>query len=110
MSEKPSTLAVALEYEKSRAPRVTAIGRGELARRIVELAEANGVPIAEKPELAAMLSRVELDAEIPVNLYRAVAEVLAYVLRIAGQNRSTPRTPPRAQNSRPKAPARRAPK
>lgn len=85
MSENRTSLAVALEYEKLHVPRVTAIGRGELARRIVELAETNGVPISHSPELAAALSRVEINQDIPVHLYRAVAEVLAYVLRVAGK-------------------------
>lgn len=82
-----TALAVALEYRKPRAPRVTAIGRGELARRIVEVAEANGVPLSENAELAFALSAVEIDQEIPLALYRAVAEVLAYVLRVAGKSR-----------------------
>ncbi len=87
MSEHRTALAVALTYENSNAPRVTAIGRGELARKIVEVAQTNGVPIKENVELAAVLSTIELDQEIPVHLYRAVAEVLVYVLRIAGKRR-----------------------
>ena len=83
MTEPRNTLAVALAYEKPNAPRVTAIGRGELARRIVELAEAGGVPVSQRPELDAALAALDLDEEIPVELYRAVAEVLVYVLRIA---------------------------
>jgi flagellar biosynthesis protein len=89
MSEHRTALAVALAYEKPNAPRVTAIGRGELARNIVEVAQTNGVPIKENAELAAVLSTIELDQEIPVQLYRAVAEVLVYVLRIAGKARRT---------------------
>ena len=85
MSEHRTALVVALAYEKPKAPRVTAIGRGDLARKIVEVAETNGVPITENAELAAVLSTIELDQEIPVHLYRAVAEVLVYVLRIAGK-------------------------
>jgi flagellar biosynthesis protein len=87
MSDHRAALAVALAYEKPNAPRVTAIGRGELARKIVEVARTKGVPIKENAELAAVLSMIELDQEIPVNLYRAVAEVLVYVLRIAGKAR-----------------------
>lgn len=78
-------LAVALEYERPHAPRVTAIGRDKLAERIVELAAQSGVPLHENPPLAAALSQVELEAEIPEKLYRAVAEVLAYVLRVSGK-------------------------
>ena len=52
MSDVRHTLAVALKYEKPRAPRVTAMGRGEVARRIIEEAEKHGVPISENPALA----------------------------------------------------------
>ncbi|HZP78461.1 MAG TPA: EscU/YscU/HrcU family type III secretion system export apparatus switch protein [Pseudolabrys sp.] len=81
-------LAVALEYEKPRAPRVTAIGYGDFARKIVELAEANRIPITKNPGLATALSQVELEQEIPVELYRAVAEVLTYILRMSGRLKS----------------------
>ncbi len=87
MSDGKTALAVALEYEKPGTPRVTAIGRGELARRIIELAAGNNVPITHEPELAAALSCLKIDQEIPVELYRAVAEVLIYILRIADQAR-----------------------
>jgi flagellar biosynthesis protein len=85
MTGKPIKLAVALQYDKPRAPHVTAVGRGELARRIIEVAEANGIPISENAGLAVALSNVEIDQEIPENLYRAVAEVLSYILRISGK-------------------------
>jgi len=86
MSGPPnSSLAVALTYEKQGVPRVVAKGDGELGRRIVEMAEAHGVPIQHNPGLAAALSGVELDHEIPEELYRAVAEVLAFVLRLSAK-------------------------
>jgi flagellar biosynthesis protein len=87
MNGAPSKLAVALKYEKPNAPRVTAIGRGELAERIVETAREHGVPLADNPALAEALSQLELDQEIPENLYRAVAEVLTYILRVSGSLR-----------------------
>ncbi|GIK82314.1 MAG: EscU/YscU/HrcU family type III secretion system export apparatus switch protein [Pseudorhodoplanes sp.] len=83
----PRKLAVALKYEKPHAPRVTAIGRGELAQRIIETATAHGVPLADNPGLAEALSQLELEQEIPESLYRAVAEVLTYILRVSGQLR-----------------------
>jgi flagellar biosynthesis protein len=77
-------VAVALEYDFKGAPRVTAKGRGEVARNILALAAEHGVTIEENPVLADALSQVDLDQEIPEALYRAVAEVLTFVLRARG--------------------------
>jgi flagellar biosynthesis protein len=79
MSERK--VAVALKYEAPSAPRVVAVGRGEVAQRIVETAQANGVPLTDNPALAEALSRIPVDHEIPESLYRAVAEVLTFILR-----------------------------
>lgn len=71
-------LAVALEYTGEGAPRVTAKGAGELADRIIALAEAHDVPLKAERELVGLLAQLELDQEIPEMLYRVVAEVIAY--------------------------------
>jgi flagellar biosynthesis protein len=81
VSEPKPTLAVALTYEKPRAPRVVAIGRGWLGDKIIETARAHGVPLKQDPALAEALATIELDTEIPEELYRAVAIVIGYVLR-----------------------------
>jgi flagellar biosynthesis protein len=78
---QPGSLAVALAYHAPGAPRVVAKGDGELGRRIIATARASGIPVEENAGLAAALSGVELDDEIPVELYRAAAEVIAFVLR-----------------------------
>lgn len=80
-------LAVALEYDRKGAPRVVAKGRGELGERIIEVAKAHDVPVEENEVLAGALSNVELGDEIPPELYRAVAEVLVFVLRLSGRVR-----------------------
>ena len=85
MSERK--VAVAMKYEAPCAPRVTAVGRGEVAQRIVETAQANGVPLTDNPALAEALSRIPIDREIPESLYRAVAEVLTFLLRTSGKLR-----------------------
>jgi flagellar biosynthesis protein len=81
--DKPINLAVALEYERGtrNAPRVTAKGRGELARRIVEIAGESDVTIEANAPLAEALAGVELDEEIPIELYQAAAEIIGFVLR-----------------------------
>ncbi|KRW91002.1 flagellar biosynthesis protein FlhB [Alicyclobacillus tengchongensis] len=75
--------AVALRYDRQRegAPRVVAKGAGEVAEAIIHTATANTVPIVENEELVDTLIRLEVDHVIPPELYRAVAEVLAYVYR-----------------------------
>ena len=81
--DKRINLAVALEYERGtrNAPRVTAKGRGELARRIVEIAAENDVTIEANGALAEALAGVELDEEIPIELYQTAAEIIGFVLR-----------------------------
>lgn len=76
-------LAVALRYDAPSAPRVVAVGRGELGERIVEVARDHGVPVEENPALAEALSTIELDEAIPEALYQAVAVIIAFILRAA---------------------------
>lgn len=86
MSEtRKNSLAVALHYEKPGAPRVVAKGRGEVGQKIIATAKAHGVPIEENAGLAEALAQVELEDEIPETLYRAVAEVLVFILRVSGR-------------------------
>ena len=83
----PTHLAVAVEYRKEEmeAPVVVAKGAEQLARRIREVALDHGVPVVERRELAQALYRgVEVGQAIPVGLYPAVAEILAYVYRLKG--------------------------
>ena len=80
----PSKLAIALHYEKgSNAPVVVAKGKGTIGAKIVEIAKANDIPIEENEVLAGALSNVELGDEIPAELYKAVAEVLVFVLNLS---------------------------
>ena len=85
--ESKNPLAVALHYDRSGAPRVVAKGRGSIGARIIEVARAHDVPIEENEVLAGALSHVELGDEIPAELYKAVAEVLVFVLRLSGRIR-----------------------
>ncbi len=81
----PIHLAVAIKYdrEKSSAPIVVAKGARKVAERIKEIAAENGIPIVEnKPLARALFKSVDIGMEIPVELYKAVAEVLAYVYRL----------------------------
>ena len=99
MSEPPKAkapLAIALLYEKPHAPRVIATGRGEVGQAIIDAAREHGVPLEHNPALAEALSSIELDAEIPEELYRAVATVIGFILRASGQLAAAKRPlPPR---------------
>jgi flagellar biosynthesis protein len=70
--------ATALRYEGTGAPKVTATGAGYIAERIIEVARENGVPIREDPALVRALEALELGEEIPEDLYKAVAETIAW--------------------------------
>lgn len=83
MSDNDPTKSVALRYDGGDgAPQVVATGEGEIAALIKMRAEAAGVPVVEDPRLAFLLSQVPLGDEIPPPLYRAVAEVLVFVMRM----------------------------
>ena len=82
-TESKDQLAVALHYDRAGAPRVVAKGRGSIGARIVEIARAHEIPIEENEVLVGALSNVELGEEIPAELYKAVAEVLIFVLRLS---------------------------
>ncbi|WP_462106479.1 FlhB-like flagellar biosynthesis protein [Campylobacter concisus] len=76
--------AVALGYNRSKdnAPRVLASGAGEIANRIIDLAKEHDIPIKEDTDLIEILSKVEVDQEIPPNLYKAVAEIFSFLYKI----------------------------
>ncbi len=84
----PTQYAVALEYKMDRmpAPKVVAKGVDHIARRIREIAEENDVAVVENPPLArALFAAVEIDEEIPPEHFKAVAEVIGYVMRLRGE-------------------------
>jgi flagellar biosynthesis protein FlhB len=82
----PTHYAVALQYERGMAaPVCVAKGADLIARKIREIAEAHDIPIMENPPLArALHATVEIDQEIPQEHYRAVAEIIGYVMRLRG--------------------------
>lgn len=79
----PRQVAVALTYGKSQsAPTVVAKGRGLIAQAIIERAKQHGIYVHESEDLVGLLMKVELDQEIPPQLYLAVAELLAWLYRL----------------------------
>lgn len=79
--------AAALRYDGSGAPRVVAAGSGEVARRLVDIARQNGIAVREDAALADALSRLQLEAEVPEELWRSVAEVLVWAQRLDARSR-----------------------
>jgi flagellar biosynthesis protein len=90
-------VAVALRYETPHAPRVVATGRGEIGQAIIDTARAHGVPLEQNPALAEALSTIPLEDEIPPELYRAMATVIAFILRASGQVPAAPTRKPQAR-------------
>ena len=84
------TMAAAIKYDSTiaDAPKVTARGRGFIADKIIVIAEENGIPIKNDPDLVQILSKLDVGTEIPVELYRAVAEILAFVYSLNENQRT----------------------
>ncbi len=82
MDKSPKAVALKYDGKKNKAPRVIAKGRGEIAEKIIEVAKAHNVPLYEDKNLVQLLEALELETEIPPELYRAVAEVLAFIYRL----------------------------
>ena len=87
--EKRPARAAALRYEKGTdpAPKLVAAGAGHVADRILALAREAGVPIREDPALADALARLQLDLDIPPELYAAVAEALVWAYSLDARAR-----------------------
>lgn len=79
-----TAVAVAYRPVSLDAPRIKAKGQGHIAEQIIATAQAHGVPIRQDADLATLLSCVDLDAEIPVEAFVAVAEILSYLYRLNG--------------------------
>lgn len=87
-SDRNFDVAVALKWDGSGAPRVTAKGRGETAQRILELAAEHEIPLQHEQGLVELLLLVDLDSEIPQSLYIAVAEIIAFAYSLRDPTRT----------------------
>jgi flagellar biosynthesis protein len=84
MKKNKQQKAVALKYSQNResAPMVAAKGKGAIAEKIIAIAKEHGIPIREDADMVELLSRLDLDTEIPPHLYKAVAEILAFIYKM----------------------------
>lgn len=83
-NENKNKKAIALKYEKGefKAPHVAAKGRGDLAERIIAIAKKHDVPIHNDADLVEILDKVEIEQEIPLEVYTVVAEIFSYIYKV----------------------------
>jgi flagellar biosynthesis protein len=81
--DKPKK-AVALGYKPTsdNAPKVLAAGKGKIAEKIISTAKEHGIPLQEDSDMVEVLSKLDINEEIPPDLYQAVAEILSFVYRL----------------------------
>jgi len=84
---EPQNKAAAMKYRQgsNSAPIIVAKGKGFTAEKIIAIARAHGVPIREDKDMVEILSTIDLYEEIPTELYKAVAEILAFIYRMSGK-------------------------
>jgi flagellar biosynthesis protein len=85
MDKSPKAVALKYDGKKDKAPRVIAKGRGNIAEKIIDVAKEHNVPLYEDKNLIQVLEALDLETNIPPELYRAVAEVLAFIYRLNGK-------------------------
>ena len=80
--------AAALKYDRSKdaAPKVVAKGKGQSAENIIKIAQLHHLPIEEDADLIELLSKVELNKEVPEALYKAVAEVFSFIYKVTNKH------------------------
>ncbi|MCR4434384.1 MAG: EscU/YscU/HrcU family type III secretion system export apparatus switch protein [Clostridiales bacterium] len=84
INKKKVKEVAALSYspQQNQSPEIVALGRGETAEKILELAKSNNVPVYKDPELAHTLNKLRIGDEIPPELYEVVAEILVFISHI----------------------------
>lgn len=85
ITNTPNRIAVALKYDGETAPKVTAKGMNDIADKIINIATEHGIPLQQNDGLVEVLSQMDLGDEIPENLYRAIAEVIAFAYILTGK-------------------------
>jgi len=80
--DKKTAVAIRYDIDKDKAPLILATGKGPVAEEILRIADENKIPLYEDPELSKLLSKLELDSQIPPEMYTLVAEVLFFVYKL----------------------------
>ena len=84
LKEKSKLTAAVLKYDvdKDKAPKIVGLGKGQVAEKILQVAEEHRIPFYEDPSLIDLLSKLEIQSEVPPQLYNLVAEVLSFVYKL----------------------------
>ncbi len=84
LKNKADLTAVSLKYDvdKDKAPKITGLGKGKIAEKILKVAEEHRIPFYEDPALIELLSKLDIQSEVPPKLYTLVAEVLSFVYKL----------------------------
>lgn len=85
LPKRATAVALKDRGDQGKVPEVTAAGRGEIARQILEIAFKNGIKVREDADLAELLAEFELDSPIPTEALMSVGEILAYVYQANGE-------------------------
>jgi flagellar biosynthesis protein len=88
MDKRKKVAALKYKPNEDSAPKVVAKGSGWLADKILEVAKENRIPLKEDRQLVEVLSAIDLNREIPPELYKAVAEILAFIYRMTKKESS----------------------
>jgi len=100
--KKKRLYAAALRYKAKEddAPKMVAKGKGRIAEKIIALAQEHNIPIREDPDLVQALMKLELNQYIPEELYKVVAEILAFIYRMNNKYQETKLSTPPKQSDR----------
>ncbi len=90
--EKKQKKAVALKYKpgKDRAPKIAAKGAGRVADKIIEIAKEHDIPVKDDADLVEVLAKLDIEQEIPADVYVVVAELLAFVYSLNSRKKESP--------------------
>lgn len=81
----PKATALKYKADQDTAPTVTAQGTGAVAKNIIQIAKENNIPIRQDEDLVNILSQIELNQEIPEELYKAVAEIFSFIYGVSNE-------------------------
>ncbi|WP_428023101.1 EscU/YscU/HrcU family type III secretion system export apparatus switch protein [Arcobacter sp.] len=89
-NEKKLLKVAALKYniKEDNAPKMVAKGSGELASNIIKIAKENNIPIKKDEDLVELLTKLDVNQQIPNNMYKAVAQVFAFIYDLSKQNKN----------------------